>query len=186
MTQPLHGLRLVVSGFELEQQEHRGIAVFTKGLLRALKAAGAEIWLLTEFQPSTQDLAIARVPKAVETRVTTSRVLEKLNSGDDTEDEQSSIIKLLNQLPLSRKILGLSKILKKEGRKLKSSLFPRRLISNRKLKIIPKKEFSNSPYKRCERLSYIEYIDGLICARNCYLDSFSLAKSKTKPVTQYF
>ena len=116
MTQPLHGLRLVVSGFELEQQEHRGIAVFTKGLLRALKAAGAEIWLLTEFQPSTQDLAIARVPKAVETRVTTSRVLEKLNSGDDTEDEQSSIIKLLNQLPLSRKILGLSKILKKEGR----------------------------------------------------------------------
>ena len=43
MTQPLHGLRLVVSGFELEQQEHRGIAVFTKGLLRALKAAGAEI-----------------------------------------------------------------------------------------------------------------------------------------------
>jgi len=108
MTQPLHGLRLVVSGFELEQQEHRGIAVFTKGLLRALKAAGAEIWLLTEFQPSTQDLAIARVPKAVETRVTTSRVLEKLNSGDDIEDEQSSIIKLLNQLPLTRKILGLS------------------------------------------------------------------------------
>ena len=178
MTQPLHGLRLVVSGFELEQQEHRGIAVFTKGLLRALKAAGAEIWLLTEFQPSAQDLAIARVPKAVETRVTTSRVLEKLNSGDDTEDEQSSIIKLLNQLPLSRKILGLSKILKKEGRKLKSSLFPRRLISNRKLKIIPKAEFLNSPYKRCERLSYINYIDGLICARNCYLDSFSLAKSK--------
>ena len=37
MTRPLKGLRLVVSGYEFEQQEHRGIAVFSKGLLRALK-----------------------------------------------------------------------------------------------------------------------------------------------------
>ena len=29
--QPLEGLRLVVCGFELEQREHRGIAVFSKG-----------------------------------------------------------------------------------------------------------------------------------------------------------
>ena len=44
--QPLKGLRLVVCGFELEQREHRGIAVFSKGLLRSLKQAGAEVWLL--------------------------------------------------------------------------------------------------------------------------------------------
>ena len=46
---PLKGLRLVVSGFELEQGEHRGIAVFTKHLLRTLKQLGAEVWLLTEY-----------------------------------------------------------------------------------------------------------------------------------------
>ena len=183
MTQPLQGLRLVVSGFELEQQEHRGIAVFTKGLLRALKAAGAEIWLLTEFQPSTQDIEIARVPKTVETRITISRILEKLNSGDEIEDEPSQIIQLLNHLPLIKKFSGLVRILKKESRKFKSSLFPRRLVSRSKLKIISKKELSNSPYQRCERLSYIRDIDGLICAHNCYLDSFSLAKrKKSKPL----
>ena len=39
--QPLKGLKLVVCGYELEQREHRGIAVFSKGLLRSLKQAGA-------------------------------------------------------------------------------------------------------------------------------------------------
>ena len=69
MNKTLKGRRFVVSGFELEQQEHRGIAVFTKGLLRALKEAGAEIWLLTEFEPSVNDIARAKLPKAVERSV---------------------------------------------------------------------------------------------------------------------
>ena len=38
--QPLKGLKLVVCGYELERREHRGIAVFSKGLLRSLKQAG--------------------------------------------------------------------------------------------------------------------------------------------------
>ena len=41
-TIPLKGMRIVVSGFELEQAEHRGIAVFSKGLLRTLKKLGTE------------------------------------------------------------------------------------------------------------------------------------------------
>ena len=76
MTRSLKGIRLVVTGFELEQQEHRGIAVFTKGLLRALKGAGAEIWLLTEIQPSTHDIKKAQLPKAVQERVNASRILD--------------------------------------------------------------------------------------------------------------
>ena len=40
---PLSGLKLVVCGYELEQWEHRGIAVFSKGLIRSLKQAGAEV-----------------------------------------------------------------------------------------------------------------------------------------------
>ena len=182
MTQPLKGFRLVVSGFELEQQEHRGIAVYTKGLLRALKESGAEVWLLTEFQPSTHDSASARLPKAVQIRITTSRILDMLNSGDDIEDEQSQIIQVLNRLPLINKILGLFKILKLWG-KFKSVVFPRRFISSRMLEIIQKKELINSPYIRCERLSYLRDIDGLICARDCFFDSFSLARYKrSKPL----
>ena len=96
MTQPLKGLRLVVSGFELEQQEHRGIAVFSKGLLRVLKAAGAEIWLLTEFEPSLQDISKAQLPIAVQNRIAASRVLESLNSGDAIAAEQSTLFQLFN------------------------------------------------------------------------------------------
>ena len=37
--QPLKGLKLVVCGYELERREHRGIAVFSKGLLRSIAVA---------------------------------------------------------------------------------------------------------------------------------------------------
>ena len=178
MTQPLKGLRLVVSGFELEQQEHRGIAVFSKGLLRVLKAAGAEIWLLTEFEPSLQDISKAQLPIAVQNRIAASRVLESLNSGDAIAAEQSTLFQLFNQLPIANKIPGIIQNLKKQKRELKSFLNPRKIITRQKLKLIPKIELINSPYERCERLSYLREIDGLICARNCFTDSFSLAKHK--------
>ena len=62
--QPLKGLKLVVCGYELEQREHRGIAVFSKGLLRSLKQAGAEVWLLSEVAPTMNDmLSRAWLPK---------------------------------------------------------------------------------------------------------------------------
>ena len=109
-----------------------------KAFFVALKESGAEVWLLTEFQPSTHDSASARLPKAVQIRITTSRILDMLNSGDDIEDEQSQIIQVLNRLPLINKILGLFKILKLWG-KFKSVVFPRRFISSRALEIIQKK-----------------------------------------------
>ena len=183
MTRPLRGLRLVVSGFELEQQEHRGIAVFTKGLLRSLKEAGAEIWLLTEIQASTNDISVRRMPKSVHTRIIISRTLDKLNNNIDEENEHNHLIKLISRTPILSKFTNVLILLKKEKRKLKSSLFPRRIIRNKNLIIISKEEFLNSPYTKSERLSYLQYVDGLICAKNCFIDSFSLAKfKKPKPL----
>lgn len=86
MTRPLKGLRLVVSGYEFEQQEHRGIAVFSKGLLRALKESGAEIWLLTGFQAPMQDIAKAQLPKNVQKRIRAARILDTLNSAESMDD----------------------------------------------------------------------------------------------------
>ena len=81
--QPLKGLKLVVCGFELEQREHRGIAVFSKGLLRSLKQAGAEVWLLSEVAPPMHDmLSRAWLPQAVRRTVFTARLLDQLNSGE--------------------------------------------------------------------------------------------------------
>ena len=45
----LKGRRILVTGYDLEQGEHRGIAVFSKALIRCLNEAGAEVWLLTGF-----------------------------------------------------------------------------------------------------------------------------------------
>jgi hypothetical protein len=82
---PLKGMRLVVSGFELEQGEHRGIAVFTKNLLRTLKQLGAEVWLLTEYSPDTQAIKKAKLPTAVGTTIFSAEVLENLNTTETIE-----------------------------------------------------------------------------------------------------
>ena len=101
MMQNLEGLRIVVSGFELEQQEHRGIAAFSKGLLRALKTAGAEIWLLTEYGESINESSRTEIPKAVQRRITAANILEKLNSGENREIDSGVWIKLLERVPIA-------------------------------------------------------------------------------------
>ncbi len=37
------GKKILVTAYDLEQSEHRGIAVYTKALIHCLKQAGAEI-----------------------------------------------------------------------------------------------------------------------------------------------
>ena len=60
----------------------------------------------------------------------------------------------------------------------KQKLFPKRWITRQELQLLPRSELINSPYQRCERLSYLSEIDGLICANNCFLNSIELAKRK--------
>ena len=99
--QPLRGLKLVVCGYELEQREHRGIAVFSKGLLRSLKQAGAEVWLLSEVAPTMHDmLSRAWLPKAVRSTVFTARLLDQLNSGESFIGTDGALQRWLRSLPL--------------------------------------------------------------------------------------
>ena len=84
----------MVCGFELEQREHRGIAVFSKGLLRSLKQAGAEVWLLSEVaQPMHDMLSRAWLPKAVRRTVFTARLLDQLNNGQIQRFRHDSALK---------------------------------------------------------------------------------------------
>lgn len=176
MNRPLQGLRMVVSGYELEQEEHRGIAVFSKGLLRALKTAGAEIWLLTEVEAPMQDLIKAKLPNKVEQRIRASRVLDTLNSGEliSPASGKGNLSLLLQRLPL---IPELFKVLRTAAQ-VKRKLFPRQFIPSNSLQILPRIELRNSPYERCERLSYLADVDGLICAKDCFTNSIDLAKKR--------
>ena len=184
MKRDLEGIRIVVSGFELEQQEHRGIAAFSKGLLRALKAGGAEIWLLTEFGQSINESSKTRLPKPVQRRITAANILEKLNSGEDEELRAEFWIQLIERLPIARKCLKLIRLIKKKKGELKSIYFPRKYIKRNKLELFTKKDLIKSPYERCERLSYLREVDGLISAKDCFKDSFSLGSRKNREVLQ--
>ena len=177
--QHLKGLRLVVSGFELEQSEHRGIAVFTKNLLRTLKKTGAEVWLLTEHSPDTKKIKEAKLPTNVDTTIFNAQVLEKLNTPWRV---------YTNFGPFKRKSFNNSSLrslilLQHKLEQWMQRIFPDKFIDATALKVIPKSAFLNSPYERSERLSYLADIEGLICATNCFQSSMSLAKRKSaKPL----
>ena len=178
MTQtPLKGLRLLVSGFELEQGEHRGIAVFTKNLLRALKQAGAEVWLLTECSPNAKRIQKSQLPETIATTIFCAQVLERLNTTETIKERLKRTKGPLSKLPLSRYwLLLLNNTIRSQWM---HRLFPRQSIPAADLYIIPKSELINSPYQRSERLSYLADLDGLICANNCFQSSMALAKQKT-------
>ena len=173
---PLKGLRLVVSGFELEQYEHRGIAVFTKNLLQTLKQLGAEVWLLTEYSPNTKMIKKAKLPTAIDITIFSAKVLEKLNTTEATNKKLGIFKKILSKLPFLGSLVLLQH---KYGEQVFQRMFPGKSIDAKALKIIPKSELINSPYQRSERLSYLTDIEGLICAKNCFQSSMSLAKRRS-------
>ena len=60
---PLKGRKILITAFDLEQSEHRGIAVYSKSLIRCLNEAGAEVWLLTEFFDKLSEKGLRDLPK---------------------------------------------------------------------------------------------------------------------------
>lgn len=177
--QPLFGLKLVVCGYELERKEHRGIAVFSKGLIYSLKEAGAEVWLLTELSPSDIK-GKSQLPYSVRRLVFMSRLLDQLSSGEAYPYDDSTLQRWLRNKPL----LGWSLSILKVGRQWKRNLFPQRKIRSNQLSFLPLGQLISSPYQSCERLAYLRYIDGIICARDCFTDSFNLAKRRSNQKLQ--
>ena len=45
----LRGKRIAITAFDLENQEHRGIASFIKSTIKILSKYGAEVYLITSF-----------------------------------------------------------------------------------------------------------------------------------------
>jgi len=51
----IHEKKILVTAYDLEQLEHRGIAAYSKNILRALSELGWEVWLLTSAPKSSVD-----------------------------------------------------------------------------------------------------------------------------------
>lgn len=116
----LAGLRLVVSAIDLEQREHRGIAVYSKALLRTLSQAGAEVWLLTEFSADLQQVALRRLPRPTRSLLQAAQVLDALLCGRSARSERSLRRQLIQRLPLGQTLLRRWD----SGRELCRQLFP--------------------------------------------------------------
>jgi len=169
-TRTLEGLRLLVTALDLEQSEHRGIAVYSKNLLRALSRAGAEVWLLTELAPPMDDMQPIPAGKRPNRLVFTARTLEGLESGWQPDRYTGLRQRILNRLPLygfSRKV-----------RTILAKLFPKTTYRSEELQAFDLQTLYDNPYLQSERLSYLHDIKGLVCARNIYVNSFLMAQRK--------
>ena len=163
--QPLKGLRLLVTDLDLQQREHRGIAVYSKALLRALKAAGAETWLLTDFEPRLKDPGLKHLPAPAQELIFSARVMEGLVSGHGGLRSPYWDAKLLK----SRKVAKLRRLWLRL-QELLDQLAPRRYDMSR-MRRVNLHEQVDSPYFRQERLGYFDDLDGIVCARHLYANA---------------
>ena len=176
ITSDLHGRRILVTAYDLEQGEHRGIAVFSKALIRCLHDAGAEVWLLTGFSPILRGRGRQLLPRKARGLIQMSVLLDSLAYGRQTRETSylerrfrwaRILIAGLNQLLLLK--VWLSR--------------PRRYRSVDMLQM-PLAELDDNPYLRMERLSYLQDVTGIVSAPGIYLASQSAAMlEEQKPVT---
>ena len=79
--QTLEGRKVLITAYDLEQSEHRGIAVYSNSLMRCLHEAGAEVWLLTEFFDKLSEKGLKRLPKSTQAMIHNARILNSLAMG---------------------------------------------------------------------------------------------------------
>ena len=179
-TRGLDGLRVLVTAIDLEQSEHRGIAVYTKGVLRALRRAGAEVWLLTQFDPAMADVRASGLPSNTTNMIASARVLESLNSGKQADFATQNQPEFLRRISLYKALKKLQTL----AEELTGTLFPKRRFDQRNLKVLPVQQIFDNPYLQSERLGFLQDVEGFICARNIYVHSFRLAQQRAGHVLQ--
>ncbi len=171
----LKGKRIVVTALDLEQSEHRGIAAYSKALIRSLKEAGAEVWLLTQFDAPLWNAGIRFLPEKTRMIIYSARVLDCLAQGEQNRTKHW----LENKIGIIKKIGRWRHILGKVG----EFIYRPRHYRRRAIKQIRLKDLFDNPYTRHERLSYLQYVDGLLCAPNVFLAASIAALLKhQKPV----
>ncbi len=176
---PLRGMKIVVTAIDLEQTEHRGIAVYSKAVLRAIKKSGAEVWLLTEYEPKLTEPKLKILPFNTQHLIYVSRVFESLVSGQRKLNSPSIKRQILQQVPLGGWCLGILDQASKYFNKLK----PRKYYGKSDYSEIDLSKLVDNPYLQHERLEYLKWVDGLLCANKIYLNSMLLAeKIDSKPL----
>ena len=159
--QPLQGRKILVTAYDLEQSEHRGIAVYSKSLMRCLHEAGAEVWLLTEFFDKLSEKGLNRLPKSTQAMIHNARILNSLALG---RRERPTTV-LQRKFKLARKAKQWGNYLRLVGNLLRR---PRKYRA-RDINGFRLRELYDNPYVRIERLDYLECVTGIVSAPELYL-----------------
>ena len=170
--QHLQGKRILVTALDLEQREHRGIAVYSKALIRHLRRMGAEVWLLTQFKPMTSDLR--QLPKETQRIIYSSRTLNELVHG-----------KTLHLSKLEQLIPFLAKFGNRYRRMRKSlkGIFVKTSYQSKDIRSFKLNELSDNPNLRINRLDYLQDVEGIVSLDDVYEASqLSALKKHRKPV----
>ncbi len=171
----LKGKKVVVTAYDLEQTEHRGIAVYSKALIRNLREAGAEVWLLTEFDAPLRGKGLKGLPESTRSIIHSTKVLESLSQGAFSRASHW----LESKIALIRKIANLY-------RQIEDAFeFTRRprYFARHKIHKIRLDQLFDNPYLRQDRLDYLQYVEGLLCARKLFFSTqIAALMKKQKPV----
>ncbi len=174
-SQSLKGRRVVVTAIDLEQSEHRGIASYSKALIRALKQAGAEVWLLTQFDSSKDGGGLKELPVETKEIIHTAKVLDSLANGAMHQDCHwlESRLKIAGKLRYWLRIL-------------RASLYvfsPPTFFSHASINKITLSQLVDNPNLRSTRLNYLKDVEGLLCAKKIFhLAEMSARFSKKNPL----
>ena len=160
-TQPLKGRKVLVTAYDLEQSEHRGIAVYSKSLMRCLHEAGAEVWLLTEFFDNLPEKGLNRLPETTQAMIHNARILNSLALG---RRERPTTV-LQRKFKLARKAKQWGNYLRLIGNLLRRP----RHYKAQELNSFRLQELYDNPYVRIERLDYLECVTGIVSAPELYL-----------------
>ena len=162
-TKTLQGLKILVTAYDLEQSEHRGIAVYSKSLLHCLNQAGAEVWLLTEFFDKLSEKGLKRLPQKTQEMIHNARILNSLALGR----RERPTTALQRKFKLARKAKNIGTYL----RLLINILRRPRVYKLRDLNSFQLQDLYDNPYVRIERLDYLEHVTGIVSAPDIFLAS---------------
>ena len=171
----LRGKKVVITALDLEQEEHRGIAVYSKALIQTLANVGAEVWLLTQFAPQISKAGIKRLPEATQEMIATAGILDALGAGPGNNHRSW----LEKKFHLARKTTAIWRWVEKLF--ATSSLISRHYPESKIKRIYLHSQYDN-PYLRSNRLGYLKNIQGILCARNIYEYSMLRAARSTNNV----
>ena len=172
---PLKGKRVVFTALDLEQKEHRGIATYSKAVIRSLKEAGAEVWLLTQFDVSRKHAGLRQLPISAQEIIHSSKILGSLTTGM----EYSELKWFEGKSSIANKFFRLWRF----AIQIVDFIRRPRTYNYKEINHINLSKLMDNPNLRQERLSYLKDVKGIICARKVFHASQIAALLKSqKPV----